>query len=103
MFSIRSVDDRDVAAAKSDINLFRGVIISNIVCIIFEVQFSNRLERFSVVNFENPTFVIRNKKAIEFGDINDSLRCTEAGDRANSLAFTQIQYLDSVVAKCADK
>src|SRR5438552_2600458 len=103
LFAIWSVDDRNAAAAKSDINLFRGVIISNIVCIIFEVQFSNRLERFSVVNLAKTAFVICDKETIKLGDINDSLRCAKAGDRANSLAFTQIQHLDSVVAKSADK
>src|SRR5207253_10763996 len=103
LLPVLCVDDRDPAAAKSDINPSRRVLVTNIVSIILEVQFTNLLERFSVVDFENPSLVIRNKEAIEFGHINDSLRCANAADRANSLAFTQIQYLDSVVAKCADK
>src|SRR5438876_2941059 len=89
LLGIHRVDDGDPAAAKSDINPFRPFIVTNIVGIILEIQFSNLLERLSVVDLKNSTLVICNKEAIEFGDINDSLRCAKTGDRANSLAFTQ--------------
>src|SRR5947207_5390919 len=44
LLAIRRVDDGDSAAAKPDINFFCGTVVSNVVGIILEVQFSNWLE-----------------------------------------------------------
>src|SRR5438128_1051164 len=60
----RRVYDSDSAAAKANVNLFGGAVVTNIVSIIFEVEFSNRLVRFSVVNLENTAFIICNKEAV---------------------------------------
>src|SRR5438128_12079064 len=64
LLAVRRVDDADSAAAKANVNLFGGSVVTNIVSIIFEVEFSNRLVRFSVVNLENTAFVICNKEAV---------------------------------------
>ena len=50
------------------------VFLTGIVGIIFEIEFSNCLKRFCVVDFADTAFVIRNKETIEFGDINNPLR-----------------------------
>jgi len=103
LFSIWRVDDGDSAAAKPDVNFLRGVVVTEIVSIIFEVQFSNCLESFSIVNLANTAFVIRNKQTIQFRGISDPLRCTETGNRMNSLPLAQIENFDGVIAECADE
>ena len=103
LFSIGRINNRNASTAKSEIDFFRHFIVTDIVGIIFEAQFPKRLERFSIVDFEDSIFIVCNKETIEIGDVNNSLWRTKTGDRVNSLAFVQIEHFDSVVTKRADE
>jgi hypothetical protein len=41
LFAIRRIYRGDASAAKADVNPFRRVVISNVVGIVFEIQFAN--------------------------------------------------------------
>ena len=51
----------------------------------------------------NTAFVIGNKQTIQFGGISDSLRCAKTDDRMDSLALTQIEHFDGVIAERTNK
>src|SRR6476620_1245556 len=103
LFPIGGINNGNASAPKSDIDFLTRFIITNIVGVIFKTQFPNHLERFSIVYLANTAFVIGNKQTIQFRGISDSLRCGETGDRVDSLAFTQIEHFDGVIAKRTNK
>src|SRR5262249_1916905 len=100
-FSVGGINNGDASAAKSDVDFFPRFIITDIIGIIFKIQFSYRLERFSIVDPANTPFVICNEKPIEFWNIGNSLRCPKTRDRVEALALAQIDYLNRVVAQRA--
>lgn len=103
LLSVHCVDDSDASAAKPDVNLLGALVVTNIVGIIFEIQFSNDLKRFSIVNLANPSFVLSNKQTIHVRGITESLRCSETRDGVNALARSQIEYFDRVIAERTNK
>ena len=103
VLAVGRIDDAEPSLVKTDINLFGGAVIAHIVGIIFQIEFADLLERFSVVRFANAGFVIRDEDAVQFRKVGDPLRCTEASNRVNSFALAHIENFDGVVAKRADK
>jgi hypothetical protein len=101
LLAVRGVDDGDAAVAEPHID--SALVGSNIVRIVTKAQLPDRLEGFCVVDFANPVLVIRDEKTIELGDVTDSLRRAQAGNGTNALAFSQIDYLDTVVAERTDE
>ena len=99
MLAIGGVDDSDSAAAKPDVNLFRGFIVTHIVSIIFEIEFTDLLERFAVIDFADTSIVICNEDAVQLRDVGDSLRRAKVGNRMDSFALEQVEHLDGVVAE----
>ena len=43
------------------------------------------------------------KEPVEFGNINETLRRSETGDRVDALAFAQVEHFGGVVAQRADE
>ena len=56
-----------------------------------------------IVDLANTAFVICNKDAVEFRDVGNSLWCTKAGNRVNSVALAQIENFDGVIAERTNK
>src|SRR6266446_8472208 len=79
-FALRRADDSDSSSAKAHVNPLRCIVVTDIVGIVFEIYFSNRLVRFCVVYLANAAFVIGNKETIKFRDVGDSLRRAETGN-----------------------
>src|SRR4029077_19735165 len=92
-------DDGDSSVAKSQINFLCGVIVSNIVRVSFEIEFTDLLEQFAVIDFADTSVVIRNEDAVQLRDVGDSLRRAEANNGMDLLAFAQIEHFNRIVAE----
>src|SRR6478672_493054 len=96
LLSVRGVDDRDATVAEANINF--AVFGSDIIRVVAQAKLADRLEGFSIVNFAEAIFVVRDEKTIELRRVTYALWCAETGNGMNPLAFSQINYFNAVIA-----
>jgi hypothetical protein len=85
------------------INSLRGTVIPRVVRVVLEIHFPNGLEGSGIIDVADSTVVVCNDQTVQLRDINDTLWRTETADGVNALTCAQIEHLDSIVAKRANK
>jgi len=100
-FSVSCVENCDAATAKAHINSLGRGIVTHVIGVIFEIDFTEQLKILAVIDIAHPTAIVRDKQTS--GNISNALGRSEAADGMNACALTQIDHLNSVIAERANK